>query len=384
MNSRIVLQLDPSSRNGRNSEATFVTLTSGRILLVWSKFNSADHSDYGSGVIAARYSDDGGLTWSTKDRVLVKKDRGATNVMSPSLLRLQDGRIALLYLRKVGFTICMPYICFSEDEAETFTAPVAVAGVPGDYGVNNDRLIQLNSGRIIMPVCMLRRRSPWERTPMERLPGDTNTIYPDDLEPFLAMPTLIFFYFSDDGGQTWLESKTSYYHCFPDGSGLQEPGMVELADGTLWSWTRTGHIGTSANGMVQWSSFSTDEGRVWSPPEPSIFLSPCSPMQVKRIPKTGHLLAVWNDHSDHFKVPPPEPISWARTPLVSAISTDEGKTWGHYQLIESAPDHGFCYPAIHFTDEAVLLAYNAGGASSQDCLDTQRVRWIPLKEMYNE
>jgi len=65
------------------------------------------------------------------------------NVMSPSMLRLQDGRIALLYLRRVGFHICMPFIRFSEDEAESSSDPISVASVPGDYGVNNDRMIQL-------------------------------------------------------------------------------------------------------------------------------------------------------------------------------------------------------------------------------------------------
>jgi hypothetical protein len=135
-------------------------------------------------------------------------------------------------------------------------------------------------------------------------------------------------------------------------------------------------------GKRQWQTFSRDGGQVWSPPEPSQFVSPCSPMHVKRIPGTGHLLAVWNDHSERFKVPKPEPISWARTPLVSAISDDEGKTWKHHKLLEGAPDHGFCYPAIHFNEDAVLLSYNAGGATTQDPLDRQRVRKITLDEMY--
>ena len=382
MKNHVVLQLDPTPRNARNSEATFVTLKGGRILLAWSKFIGNNHSDFGAGVIAARWSDDGGLTWSKQDRVLVKKDRQATNVMSPSLLRLQDGRIALVYLRKEGMNICMPWIRFSADEARTFSDPICISSVPGYYCVNNDRVIQLRSGRIIMPVCLCRMRMPWERKPMPRLAGDTATHYPNAQEPFWASPTVILFYFSDDGGQTWFESRTSYYHCFPDGSGLEEPGMIELRDGTLWSWTRTGPIGKHANGMRQWQSFSRDAGQVWSPPEPSPFVSPCSPMQVKRIPATGHLLAVWNDHSGRFKVARPKPISWARTPLVSAISKNEGRTWGHHKLLEKAPDHGFCYPAIHFTAAAVLLSYNAGGAGSRDCLDTQRVRWIPLSEMY--
>jgi len=382
MSNRIVLQLDPTPTNARNSEATFVTLKNGRILLAWSKFIGRDHSDFGSGVIAARWSDDGGRTWSSSDRVLVKKDRAAKNVMSPSLLRLQDGRIALLYLRKVGFHDCMPFMVFSKDECETFSKPVPCNLVPGYYVVNNDRIIQLRNGRIIMPVCQCRWRSPWEIRKIKRLPGDTATTYPKALEPWFASPCLIFFYFSDDHGKKWFESRTSYYHCFEDESGLQEPGMIELKNGTLWSWTRTGHIGHDYQSREQWQSFSKDGGQAWSRPEPSVFKSPCSPLSMKRIPKTGHLFAVWNDHSGRFKVPKPKPISWGRTPLVCAISQDEGKTWKHHKLLESAPDHGFCYVAIHFTDDAVLLSYNAGGASSQDCLDTQRVRRITLDELY--
>jgi hypothetical protein len=202
------------------------------------------------------------------------------------------------------------------------------------------------------------------------------------LESFLASPGIILHYFSDDGGQSWLESLTSYYRCFPTGHGLEEPGVIELNDGRLWSWTRSGILGLSGCGGRQWQSFSDDRGQTWSEPEPSQFISPCSPMQVKRIPATGHLLAVWNDHSGRFKVPKPKEISWGRTPLVSAISEDEGQTWQHHKLLEKAPDHGFCYPALHFTGEAVLLSYNAGGASSRNPLDTQRVRRIPLQEMY--
>ena len=67
MKNHVVLQLDPTPRNARNSEATFVTLKGGRILLAWSKFIGNNHSDFGAGVIAARWSDDGGLTWSKNE-----------------------------------------------------------------------------------------------------------------------------------------------------------------------------------------------------------------------------------------------------------------------------------------------------------------------------
>src|SRR5689334_15378826 len=88
MSNQIVLQLNPTAHNARNSEATFVMLQNGRILLAWSKFVGANHSDFGPAVIAAKWSDDGGKTWASGERVLVEKDRSATNIMSPSLLRL--------------------------------------------------------------------------------------------------------------------------------------------------------------------------------------------------------------------------------------------------------------------------------------------------------
>jgi len=375
MKNHVVLQLDPTPRNARNSEATFITLESGRILLAWSKFTSGNNADHGAGVIAARHSEDGGQTWSQRDRVLVQQE-GTTNVMSPSFLRLQDGRIALLYLRKDENNLCMPYIRFSDDECKTFSDPVQVIQAPGYYVVNNDRMIQLENGRLMIPVSMHRMRGPSE---MKSTDGSTAGA---SLQPFFASPAMIFYYFSDDGGQTWLESLTSYYLCSPSGHGLQEPGVIELNGGKLWSWSRAGAFGLQGQNGHQWQSFSEDGGQVWSQPQPSQFISPCSPMHVKRIPSTGHLLAIWNDHSGRFKTPKPKASSWGRTPLVSAISKDEGQTWEHHKLLEKAPDHGFCYPAIHFVGQAVLLSYCAGGASSDICLDTLRVRWMPLDEMY--
>jgi hypothetical protein len=219
---------------------------------------------------------------------------------------------------------------------------------------------------------------------MDELPGDTKTHYPKYLEPFIGLPGIILMYFSDDGGRTWLESLQSYYRCFDDGSGLEEPGVVETERG-LWCYARTGLIGEHAGkkDVRQWTSMSEDEGQTWAEPRPSEFVSPCSPMQVKRIPKTGDLLAVWNDHSGRFKVPRHKPISWARTPLVCAISSNEGKSWKHHKLLEKSPEHGFCYPAVHFTDDAALLSYNAGGSTSRNPLDTQRVRRITIDELYS-
>jgi hypothetical protein len=363
MRAPIVLELRPSRRNARNSEGAFVGLAQGRLLFAYTKFG-ASASDFGAAVICARTSDDGGRTWSARDRVLVAKE-GDTNVMSVSLLRLKDGRIALVNLRKDdGQRMCIPWVRFSTDEAQTFGAAVPIVCAPGYYVVNNDRLIQLASGRLLLPMALHRVRGPYEG---------------ERLRPGFSAAGLILYYYSDDGGATWREAPGSYYRASRLGEGLQEPGVVELRDGRVWSFSRAEAFGPGPG--RQWEALSSDGGLTWTEPRPSPFVSPCSPMSVKRIPETGHLLAVWNDHSGHFQTPRAQPISWGRTPLVCATSLDDGATFGHQLLLEKSPTHGYCYTAIHALDDAVLLAYTAGGKSTRMVLDTLRIRRIPLQEL---
>jgi len=41
-------------------------------------------------------------------------------------------------------------------------------------------------------------------------------------------------------------------------------------------------------------------GDTWEGPFTTEFVSPLSPMSIKRIPSTGDLVALWNDHSRRF------------------------------------------------------------------------------------
>jgi Neuraminidase (sialidase) len=370
----IVLQLDPVPGNARNSEGAFVTLKDGRILFAWSKFLSDQGGDHEPSIIVCRTSDDGGQSWTNEDRVLVKPEGNAHNVMSVSLLRLQDGRIALLYLSKTnkadGAHECRPEIRFSDDEMATLS-PATALTLSADYHVgNNDRLIQLDDGTLILPVAQHRF-------------GIAPQLNAGKAQLQFKAPGLIFCFLSRDGGRTWTESTNSFYRAFPDGSGLQEPGVLPLQGGRLWLWARTAWKNGEAHAR-QWQAFSADNGSTWSEPEPSVFASPCSPLSMKRIPPGsshgGDLLAVWNDHSGRF------PFSQAadfhnRSPLACAVSADDGATWKHHRLLENEPGCGYCYTAIHFTDDAVLLAYCAGGPKPQNCLQRLRVRRILLSEL---
>ena len=90
--------------------------------------------------------------------------------MSVSLLRLMDGRIMFMFLEKSqirgkdsvdskndeGLGIdCRPWVCFSSDEGKSWTEPMDVARYINVYiVVNNDRIVQLKSGRLIIPASI--------------------------------------------------------------------------------------------------------------------------------------------------------------------------------------------------------------------------------------
>lgn len=360
--SKIVLPLRHKRNNPRNSEGSFVTLRDGRILYAYSRYYGTSWHDNASASICARFSSDGGRTWTKQDRVLVKNE-GACNVMSVSLLRLHDNRIALFYLRKNSSTDCRARMRISADECETWSKPVLCIPAPGYFVVNNDRVIQLRSGRLIVPASYHRSKGAFSKT------GTTGKDY-----SIFENRGIALFFLSDDRGKTWREAKDWWSLPVRSESGLQEPGVVELGDGRLYAYSRT-------SCGCQYELFSEDGGETWSAPRPSVFRSPCSPLSIKRIPSTGHLLAVWNDHSGRWRLPPAHSSSWGRTPLVIAVSKDDGMTWQSCQPIETDPDRGFCYTAIHFTEEALLLAYCCGGRRGA-VLQDACIRRMPLDLIY--
>ncbi|MEO7144676.1 MAG: sialidase family protein, partial [Bryobacteraceae bacterium] len=134
----------------RNSEGDIVKLRNGQLLLAYSEFIGSDGSDFGSARIGAKTSRDGGHTWSAP-YVLMPND-GRMNVMSPSLLRLKSGRLAFSYTVKNSTSDDRVYVRISSDEARTWSAPVRVNAQTGYWGINNARLVQLRSGRILAPL----------------------------------------------------------------------------------------------------------------------------------------------------------------------------------------------------------------------------------------
>jgi len=350
----VALDLAPSSTNPRNTEGAFVRLKDGRILYAYSKFTGGT-SDHATGHIAARYSSDNGATWTPEDVVLADNAQGL-NAMSVSLLRLRSGEIALFVINKNTMRDSRPVLRLSRDEGKTWTAPRPTIPDPGYFVLNNDRVIQLASGRLLMPVALHRNET-------------------DDPKKFNGQG-IVMVYLSDNKGKSWRRSASTLEQP-ASRNGLQEPGLVELRDGRLLMFMRTS-LGS------QYISYSQDRGNTWTPPEPSTLRSPLSPASVKRIPKTGHLLAVWNDHST-------VPADWQaedgkrsglRTPLALALSRDDGRTWEKAKNIEADPAGWYCYTAIDFVGDRVLLAYVAGGSGGLPRLSRSVIKVVDLGWLY--
>lgn len=301
--------------NMRNSEADMLALRDGRLLLAWTEFHTSNGSDWGSARLSAVFSKDGGRTWGGK--TVLQPNIGTMNVMEPDLLELQSGKIAFVFCRKNSEADAQPMFRISNDGGRTFSAPkpIPLEIQPSYTGMNNDRLIQLKSGRLVLPL--------WFTTDYRVDPHIRTRVY-----------------YSDDEGTTWQRSETLVD--LPDSKrGAQEPGVVELKDGRLLLWLRTdkGH---------PYACYSSDRGRTWSKPEPVPVDSPLSPQSIKRHPKTGDLVMVWNNSPDK------------RFPLAAAVSKDEGRTWTHIRNLDEDAAHTYSYVSILFWKDRAFFTYYAG------------------------
>jgi len=340
----IVLHIEPSDGNPRNSEGDFIQLKDGRILFVYTHFTEGARDNAGAH-LAGRYSADEGKTWTTED-VTVLENEGGMNVMSVSLFRLSDDKIALFYLRKNFESDCIPYMRTSEDEAKSWSNAIRCIPDSGYFVVNNDRVVKLNSGRIIFPTS-LHKTPKTEHTNIGK----------------------IWCYYSDDDGRTWIKGNEASN---PDQATTQEPGIIELKDGKLLLFCRT-ESGT------QYYSYSSDQGVNWSTLKPSNIKSPRSPAAIERIPQTGDLMLVWNNNYN-----PIHDGGGKRTPFNLAISKDEGVTWEKIKQIESDPNGWYCYTAIEFVRDNVLLGHSAGDRSKNVTLGTTQITLLNLSWIYSE
>jgi hypothetical protein len=355
MKGQIILDLPPKKGNPRNSEGVFVRLNSGAVMFAYSKYSGETGKDDAEADIAAIYSYDGGDTFGGEEILFKRSDHGAQNIMSVSAQRLADGRLAFFYLLRKGFHDTRLFMRTSKDEAKTFDEGRYCINYPGYFVTNNDRVVVLSNGRLMVPASYHRCLGPDY----------------DAWDSFDGKATARFFY-SDDNGETFYESPGFGALNIETKSGLQEPGIVETAPGELLCYCRT-DLGS------QYVSRSNDYGECWEPFRESEFTSPVSPMSIKKIPGYDVYIAVFNpvpnSPETHSKA------GWGRNPLVYALSRDGCKSFGERVAVEDDPESGFCYPSMFFTGDSMLLSYCAGGPEDKACLNRLRIRKIPIDDI---
>ena len=291
-------------------------LADGTYLLAWTDFYGGAR-DESAARISAVQSSDGGRTWSP--RRTLQENVGKQNVMSVSLLRSTSGEILLFFLVKNSRLDLDCVVRRSNDEGVTWSEPILITPDPGYYVMNNARVVQLRSGRILCPTAF------------------TAEVFSPAGEGFRTVV-----YHSDDDGRSWRRGR-GLVSC--PKRGAMEPGLLELKDGRVLQIIRT------QLGQI-WHSHSTDGGDTWSMASPWTMAAPEAPSTLAQMPDRSELLLVYNPTvrlgSDH---------SGPRTPLVAALSTDQEATWSEPKAIEADTTAHYAYTSIRFHDARALMTY---------------------------
>lgn len=332
----------------RAGEGSVAVLPDNTLYMVYGSFRGSADEDKAD-LIEMR-SSDGGITWSDK-KVLLSPSDDILNNMSVSLLPLRDGGIAMVYLHKISTTECYPEFVTSGDNGRTWTEPVKTDSRGGYYVVNNDRLIQLENGRLLIPYA-------WHGDPPEF-----------DKE---GVQNMIGCFISDDNGKTWRLSEeekiiekenivlpkfinrriNDIEHDFNIGwVQCQEPGVVELSDGRVMLWVRT-------PGGYCYRCFSSDHGDTFTPFKPiEEFSMPCGPQSIKKLPQSDRLIMLFNDNKE---IPyGHQQFGWRR-PLSIAVSDDDGRSWKPHGQLEPSEVPSNCYYSICFHNDNVIFTYYEG------------------------
>lgn len=345
MDKRLVLNIDPTPENGRNSEGSFLRAPNGDILFAYSRYRTSASGDDSPCDIALRRSSDEGDTWSEPTIIAKSTFFGVSNVMSVSGLMLKDGRLCFFMLIKENDGSSTIGRAVSSDGFSFEVSRCACNYLRNYYVINNDRFVRLADGRIAAPAAK-------HDVGLDVI--DRNMKY--GFDPAIAVVLI-----SSDDGESFscMSPRVSLTIRQNGGTGMQEPGIIEYPGyHRMWARTSAGY---------QYECYSFDGMKTFSQPEPSQFTSPCSPLGMWRL-SDGTVYAVYNPIPRYNGRNHPEWYS-DRTPLVIRKSSD-GVNFGPLNYIEEDPARGYCYPAIFETKDGCLLcAYCRGNADDRGCLN---------------
>ncbi|PYV09908.1 MAG: hypothetical protein DMG07_22185 [Acidobacteria bacterium] len=305
---------------------------------------------------AARFSRDGGRTWSAPETVVkLPVAKGAFNLFLTFADR--EGGVHLFFLNDAGTYAARARAGADADRVELHLDIWHTKSTKGGkdwqpvrlihqgFASHLNSVIQLKSGRIVVPFASLTKRT-WSKR------GDGFDAY-----TYMGQYDCTTIY-SDDGGESWRKSPAALKVETPTirTYGAVEPVVLELKDGRVWMLMRT------QRGRF-WESFSND-GAVWSAAQPTTIFSSDSPAGLVRL-KDGRIALFWNACLRASYAFGGRPV------LHVAISQDEGRTWRGYREVARDPrrgeppppsgDWGTAYPFPTATKDGKILLRTGQG-----------------------
>ena len=349
--------------------------------------------------LVQKFSSDRGRTWGETTKV-----RGADGSEIPlarntphlSLLHLPSGNLGIIYggpYARPGRDGTILYRT-SRDGGKTWSQPVVVDALFAICRTQGARV--LTTGRIVAPVFKwLSARTGGEAE------GPQHSI------------NFSWVYYSDDEGKTWKRSLSELFVSIDEGRhgaySFEEPCVVEFKDGRVLMYGRT-ELGQF------YQSISEDGGVSWSVPKPVPLPASYTPPMLVRIPGTGDLLLIWNQVSGEESL-----AGLSRHRLSTAISKDDGVTWGQFQNLESLDERErlrpspstprvyrmvakeyrqpvdrarytrapgnlrICYPTVVFHENEVAFTYDYGfGPGEYQRRSGTKIKIVSLDWLYGE
>lgn len=353
---REVSFLPQSDNNPRNGEGTFLRMKNGDILYVYSRYNGKSGDDHASADLAGILSSDEGETWS-EPFIILKQDPSSANFMCPMLLRMENGDAGLVYLRKYydfdsEVVLDTVYFVRSADEGKSWSEPVIVFDEKGYVVIENDHALRLKNGRIMVPINV--------------------HSYVENGRTCVTGVGKMTFAASDDDGFTWKRLCKDYSLPFEKYSrtGLQETTIHQEESGRIKALSRTDQL-------CHYECYSDDNGESWYDFHPNTFFSaPPSPLLLR---KAGKYVLASFDPIPNYNT---RDLSgtWGRTPLVLAVSEDDGKTFPRIYALEDDPKNGYCYPSIFEGEDYLLIGYYHSD-NSGTCLAANKIIKIAMSEI---
>lgn len=245
------------------------------------------------------YSDDQAKTF-TKPQVMAGPKNG-TRCFDPTLWIDPKGRLWYVFNRGNKDTAVHDVharICDDPDATPPVFGAEFRVGYEGPYAFRMNKPTVLSTGEWIMPV----------------------THATEPVHDWFAGPKqLQGVGISTDEGKTW-----KLHGALKAPEWALECMITELKDGRLWLLTRTG-------GGFLWESHSSDKDRTWTEAKASTIPNPGSRFFIRRL-ASGNLLLV-NHHGFTGKT---------RSHLTAQISTDDGQTWNEGLQLDERK--GVSYP----------------------------------------